>query len=146
VFVGRSFRRLLLLSSLAATQAGAVPLSAAKCEGMVREQPRELASYRCYWDLAHAGLCLDERGEGYSGELYRCSIAGFQRTGDAEGEGYARLSLFGLECMEARRCEENRDQLDRTDVLAAEHGLADLGAIAIIWRARPASGSVVKGW
>ncbi|HVP60340.1 MAG TPA: CHAT domain-containing protein [Myxococcaceae bacterium] len=131
---------------------------------MVRAQPRALASYRCYWDLAHGGrrieaeralevilrrqpenpgallylgLCRDERGL-ESRELFRRSISAFQRSGDPEGEGYARLALFAVECMEGRSCEENRDQLDQADALAARFHLADLRALAIVWRARDA--------
>ncbi len=162
--VGRTFRGFLLLSSLAVADAAAVPRSAAECDAMVRAQPRALASYRCYWDLAHGGrrleaergleailrgqpenpgallylgLCRDERGlDGR--ELFRRSISAFQRSGDPEGEGYARLALFALECMVGRSCEEHRDQLDQTDALATRHGLGDLHAMAVIWRARDA--------
>lgn len=162
--MGRSGRGLLLLSLLAMVQARAAPRAAAECEAKVRAQPSALASYRCFWDLAHTGqrlpaergleailqrepenpgallylaLCRGERGvDGL--ELYRRSIAGYQRSGDPEGEGYARLSLFALECMVGRRCEENREQLDQAEALAARHGLADLRAMTIIWRARDA--------
>jgi hypothetical protein len=139
----------VVLAGLAVAEVRAAPRSAAECDAMVRAAPRALASYRCYWDLAHTGqrmeaergleaillrdpenpgalhflgLCRDERGL-YPEELLRRSVAAYQRSGDGEGEGYARVSLFGYLCLAARRCDENLEQLDRVEALAHQGGL-----------------------
>ena len=157
-------RGLLAAALLLAAHGAAAPPSVDGCSALVRREPRSLASYRCFWDLAHTGqrlpaeraleailrrqpdnpgalmflgLCRDERGLD-ARELLERAVAGFQRAGDAESEGYARLSLFALECLVGRRCDEYRDQLDRAEDLAAEHGLADLRSLSTIWRARDA--------
>jgi hypothetical protein len=103
---------LLVLAGLAVAEARAAPRSAADCDAMVRAAPHALASYRCYWDLAHTGrrmeaeqaleailrrepenpgalhflgLCRDDRGR-YPEDLLRRSVAAYQRSGEVEGE------------------------------------------------------------
>jgi len=162
--VGRLLE-VVVLSCLAVTGARAAPRSAAECDAMVRAQPGILASYRCYWDLAHSGrrteaergleailhrepenpgalhflgLCREERGLKAT-ELFQRSVAAYQRSGDPEGEGYARISVFGSQCLVGRRCEESEEQLDLVDALAQRHGLADLRALSLVYRAAGAT-------
>jgi CHAT domain-containing protein len=63
----------------------------------------------------------------------------YQRSGDVEGEGYARLSLFGYQCLAARLCDENVEQLDRVEALARQAGLRDLQALSLGYRAGAAT-------
>ncbi len=53
------FPELVVLSCLAVAEAGAAPRSAADCDALVRAEPRALASYRCYWDLARTGRRME---------------------------------------------------------------------------------------
>ncbi|HET9158422.1 MAG TPA: CHAT domain-containing protein, partial [Myxococcaceae bacterium] len=135
------------------------------CDALVRSAPRAVASYRCYWDLAHTGqrleaeraleailrrepdnpgallflgLCQDERGVNPDEMLGR-AVAAYQRVADPEGEGYARLSLFGYRCLAARQCDENADQLDRTEALAQQHRLTEVLALSLVYRAGAAT-------
>ncbi len=135
-----------------------------ECDALVRQHPRDLASYRCYWNLAHTGqrlaaeqglesilrreprnpwalmnlaLCRDERGLPATDLLER-ALAAFRTEVDPEAEGYARLSLFAIQCFEVRDCEQNEGQLDLAQALAEQHGLADLHALTTLWRAREA--------
>src|SRR5262249_40406665 len=43
----------------ALAQARATRRSAADCDAMVQAAPHALASYRCYWDLAHTGRRME---------------------------------------------------------------------------------------
>jgi tetratricopeptide (TPR) repeat protein len=88
--------------------------------------------------LHFLALCRDDRGL-YPEDLLRRSVAAYQRSGDAEGEGYARLSLFGYLCLAARRCDENLEQLDRVEELASRSGLRDMQALSLVYRAGAAT-------
>jgi hypothetical protein len=63
---------LVVLVGLAGAEVRAAPRSAADCDALVRTAPHTLASYRCYWDLAHTGRRMEaeralEGGEGEDG-------------------------------------------------------------------------------
>jgi len=100
-------RGLLAAALLLAAHGAAAPPSVDGCSALVRREPRSLASYRCFWDLAHTGqrlpaeraleailrrqpdnpgalmflgLCRDERGLD-ARELLERAVAGFQRAG-----------------------------------------------------------------
>lgn len=159
------FPELVVLVGLAVTEVRAAPRSVADCDTLVHTAPRALASYRCYWDLAHTGqrmqaeraleailhrepdnpgallflgLCQDERGLNPEEPLAR-AVAAYQRVADPEGEGYARLSLFGYRCLAARKCDENTEQLDRAEALAQQHRLSEVLALSLVYRAGAAT-------
>jgi CHAT domain-containing protein len=152
----------VLLATLLSASGRANPTR--ECDALVRAHPRDLASYRCYWDLAHngqraaaergleailrrepgnpralfyLGLCQGERGLN-TRDIFVRAVNGLQAEGDREAEGYARLSLFAFQCFVARDCEQNEFQLARADGLAEAYGLKDLHSVTTIWRASEA--------
>lgn len=93
----------------------------ARCQNLVRERPRDLEAYRCFWAAARnhqvwdeavhaleAMLTIDpanqrarlylaaiegDRGRDRAEGLYVEAANGFQKTGEPTGEVYARLAL-----------------------------------------------------
>src|SRR5262249_2047687 len=101
-------------------------------EAILRREPENAGA------LLFLGLCQDERGL-YPEEKFEHAVTTYQRVADAEGEAYARLSLFGYRGLAARGCAENIDQLDRVERPPQHHRGSEPLALSLTYRAGAAT-------
>ena len=150
------------LLGLAAGVVAADEPSLERCAALVRDDPDELESYRCYWTLARGGewagsaralealLAIDpsnhrarlylaaieaDLGRERAEELYREAADGLAAMGEPTGEVYARIALSHF-LKRADRKPEARAELERASGTASAADDPVLRARVWVARAR----------
>jgi CHAT domain-containing protein len=136
-----------------------MPRSFSDCERLVRERPRDLDGYRCFWTVAgdrmdaaaaalerllrkspgeprallYLGTIEGLRSKPRAARLLREAAAGLAREGEWRGELYARTSL-AWNLIERGRYGDARTEIQRAGLVAAELRDEALLAMVDLWR------------